>query len=373
MPEWQHYTNPVIRVLVDTKIATNKDIESVRLRIIWKINPSEDAELGQQDVVFEDMDLLSFSSVAAPVPRKNQTEGLPLKAVYRDTTVGIRYFHSREDGTTPVYRRFQISFMSPSDTNNFVALIKPVCPCRINASSGPSFAVPQNQISSNGNRPAIQAPYIFASANSLIPNRGQPFVPPGSGLVESALPQPERKLVSQGYSPLVSNLPPSGLPLPHVPISFSSSPLRQDPLSGAGTSIALNLNSSPYRRSQSTTPAELQISLPPGNQALLQREPTRTDEEPATTMSKLTTPQAHYVDPPSSYFNPATNVSSAPSTDHQEELQPILASLTDVASIYDLSSAALEQVIEEIIHEEKFVHMVEKISKMISIRKVADV
>lgn len=53
------------------------------------------------------MDLLSFSSVAAPIPRKNQTEGLPLKAVYRDTTVGIRYFHSREDGITPVRKRPQ--------------------------------------------------------------------------------------------------------------------------------------------------------------------------------------------------------------------------------------------------------------------------
>lgn len=57
MPEWQHYTNPVIRVLVDTKIATNKDIESVRLRIIWQINPSEDAEPGQQDVVFASFSL----------------------------------------------------------------------------------------------------------------------------------------------------------------------------------------------------------------------------------------------------------------------------------------------------------------------------
>ena len=53
------------------------------------------------------MDLLSFSSIGVPIPRKNQTEGLPLKAVYRDTTVGIRYFHSREDGITPVRKRPQ--------------------------------------------------------------------------------------------------------------------------------------------------------------------------------------------------------------------------------------------------------------------------
>lgn len=248
--------------------------------------------------------------------------------------------------------------MSPSDTNNFVALIKPVCPCRLNASSGPSFAVPQSQISNNGHRPTIQAPYHSTSANSLIPNRGQPFVPPGSGLVESALPQPERKLVSQGYSPLVSDPPLSGPLPPRMPISFSSSPLRQNPLSDGGASFALNLNSSPYRRSPSTTPVELQISLPPGNQALLQQEPTRTYEEPAPTTSNVAAPQAHYTDPPSSYLNPATNVSLAPSTGRQEGLRPVLASLAEVTSIYDLSSAALEQVIEEIIHEENFVHMV---------------
>lgn len=50
--EWQHYTNPVIRVLLDTKLSRNKDVESVRLRILWQINPGDEAEPGQQDVVF---------------------------------------------------------------------------------------------------------------------------------------------------------------------------------------------------------------------------------------------------------------------------------------------------------------------------------
>lgn len=46
----------------------------------------------------EDLDLLSFSALAPGAPRKNQTEGMPLKAVYRDTVFGLRYLHSREDG-----------------------------------------------------------------------------------------------------------------------------------------------------------------------------------------------------------------------------------------------------------------------------------
>ncbi len=68
------------------------------------------------------------------------------------------------------------------------------------------------------------------------------------------------------------------------------------------------------------------------------------------------------VDPPSSSL-PTNSLglvaatSSAPSTDRRN-LQPVLASLGDTTSIYDLSTAALEQIIEEIILEENFVHMV---------------
>jgi len=42
----------------------------------------------------EDLDLLSFSTLASQIPhQKPSTVGLPLKAVYRDSVVGIRYLH----------------------------------------------------------------------------------------------------------------------------------------------------------------------------------------------------------------------------------------------------------------------------------------
>lgn len=67
MQEWQHFTNPTLRLLLDMKIARNKKLESVRLRIIWSINPTVDAEVGQQDVVFA-----SFSSLVWPsIPADN--------------------------------------------------------------------------------------------------------------------------------------------------------------------------------------------------------------------------------------------------------------------------------------------------------------
>lgn len=51
--EWQHFTNPTIRLVLDVKSTPNDGIESVRLRILWQINSEMDSGYNnQQDVVF---------------------------------------------------------------------------------------------------------------------------------------------------------------------------------------------------------------------------------------------------------------------------------------------------------------------------------
>lgn len=40
------------------------------------------------------MDLFAFSDIEKNKPQKQHTEGLPLKAVYRDAVVCIRYLHA---------------------------------------------------------------------------------------------------------------------------------------------------------------------------------------------------------------------------------------------------------------------------------------
>lgn len=50
-PEWQHFTNPIIRLVLDVKMTTKKELESVRLRIIWEMNNGPDTNQGQP-VVF---------------------------------------------------------------------------------------------------------------------------------------------------------------------------------------------------------------------------------------------------------------------------------------------------------------------------------
>jgi len=53
--DWQHFTNPIIRLVLDVKKARNGEIDSVRLRILWQMN-SDSGLSGdvpnQPDVVF---------------------------------------------------------------------------------------------------------------------------------------------------------------------------------------------------------------------------------------------------------------------------------------------------------------------------------
>lgn len=124
---WQHYTNPVIQLVLDMKKSPAGELESYRVRVLWLLNAGPDTmDLDQREVVFvsetfakrdfiqtvtcaqEDIDLLLFSSSATLESQRHNfaAHGLPLKAVYRDAVVGIRYMHPRviSKETTPVRR-----------------------------------------------------------------------------------------------------------------------------------------------------------------------------------------------------------------------------------------------------------------------------
>ncbi|KAJ3807981.1 hypothetical protein EV368DRAFT_2013, partial [Lentinula lateritia] len=92
--KWQHYTNPTLKLILDVKKSlTTGELESVLLRIVWSMENSYAQD--QSEVSFvsnfrENFDLLSFSSFPTRQTDRQQG-GLPLKAVYRDSVVGIRY------------------------------------------------------------------------------------------------------------------------------------------------------------------------------------------------------------------------------------------------------------------------------------------
>lgn len=51
--EWQHYTNPVIRLVLDIKKTAAGELESYRVRVLWVLNAGLDAmDVDQRDVIF---------------------------------------------------------------------------------------------------------------------------------------------------------------------------------------------------------------------------------------------------------------------------------------------------------------------------------
>jgi hypothetical protein len=46
--EWQHFTNPVLRLILDSKLSPEKANSSMRMRIVWTMNGGTGAT---QDVV----------------------------------------------------------------------------------------------------------------------------------------------------------------------------------------------------------------------------------------------------------------------------------------------------------------------------------
>lgn len=59
--EWQHFTNPVIRLVLDVKKSSNGELESYRVRILWSINSArgpDSMDVDQQEVCFVSIRLM---------------------------------------------------------------------------------------------------------------------------------------------------------------------------------------------------------------------------------------------------------------------------------------------------------------------------
>jgi len=78
---------------------------------------------------------LAFSSHA---PAGQQMQSPPLKAVYRDCVVGIRYLHPWDVAASSAasFRRFQVNFADEEAASQFINAIQPVCPCQSQGGQG---------------------------------------------------------------------------------------------------------------------------------------------------------------------------------------------------------------------------------------------
>ncbi|KAI0665919.1 hypothetical protein C8Q78DRAFT_1083488 [Trametes maxima] len=210
--QWQHFVNPIIRLTLDTRKSAVGHLESYRLRIIWTFNAELNSmDVDQREVVFEDLDLVTYSTM----PSLQGPQGMPLKAVYQDSTVGLRYQHPRvvAPGASPQYRRFQIVFESTASATSFVDSIRFICPCKANAAPPPRVPrAPTTQFRApapaSRNSMAPQSTTIPPLGTSLRPNASAMPVdgpPPAFRRTDTTLPPFSTLASSQGLHPAQSS------------------------------------------------------------------------------------------------------------------------------------------------------------------------
>ncbi|KAI0369671.1 hypothetical protein BV20DRAFT_1044323 [Pilatotrama ljubarskyi] len=242
--QWQHFVNPVIRLAMDTRKSAEGHLESYRLRIVWTFSAGLDSmDVDQREVVFEDLDLVTYSSM----PSLHAPQGLPLKAVYQDAVVGLRYQHPRvtPPGAVPQYRRFQVAFHSAASALAFVETIRFICPCKANAP--PPARMPQ---------PISQRRVTQTVAASRDVTPAQPSLRPGMSAMSVDDPLPAVRRTGTTLPSAAQGLPavPSGLASSQA-IHAQSQALASSAYTSAGSTGLIDLEPATYSSSRPSSAA----------------------------------------------------------------------------------------------------------------------
>ncbi|CAL1707225.1 unnamed protein product [Somion occarium] len=379
--------------MLDVKKTLKGELESYRMRIVWSINPEQDAmDVDHREVVFEDIDLLSFSSpdTVRNLGYAGSTDpGLPLKAVYRDCVVGIRYLHPRivPAGQSPVYRRIQVNFKVAKDAASFIDAVRQVCPCKANPPPAQGRAMTMANNTSTATsvdmpppphpRPRMPA---SATASTLTANPVRAVKPPvrASTILDGSIQSEQHAMsVSALLNPLDN---PTTTLIPIAPME----PFRTRP----SLDSAISLPSDFAFTSQLVTPA---LSVDGSSSLVPLVTPSHTH-----TILVQSAPEAH-VDP-TSFSNveihssdgsglSSSHPSSSATTDSSTALTPVqsqlnmpstavsnatfeaphaelLDSLREIPELYNLPMKDLEKLIAQIIREDGFIPLLEKLDSM---------
>ncbi|KAJ7217124.1 hypothetical protein GGX14DRAFT_440429 [Mycena pura] len=331
--EWQHFTNPILRLILDTKLSPEK-AESFRLRIVWTMNGGASSGAAQQDIVLEDLDLLAFSSL------NEKADSAPLKGVYRDTTFGLRYLYIPESSENQnVYRRFQVSFSTSAATLQLVDAIRNVCPCkttepspqeRRRAAAVPVPSVPRVQ-------PAAPDNVFFTQPME------QPIPRPNPTALVSQL-QRMPTMQTLDYAMLAPGSSQALLPSSELdpPFVHYSSPRSIDTLSGPSVYAPSSSDPQPNFPKPSSFPTLPVTSSPPKLASFPESSP------PASTADSTLMP------PPPPPSNPSAKADS----------QSLVSALRDATELYDLPHSALARLVGDVVREDGFVRLLENLSSM---------
>ncbi|KIK67158.1 hypothetical protein GYMLUDRAFT_37208 [Collybiopsis luxurians FD-317 M1] len=323
--EWQHYTKPVIKLTL-SKSSNGGELESAFLRIVWCIEDSHPQH--HNELVFENFDMLTFSSL--PSRQDKQQSGLPLKAVYRDSVVGIRYLNT-DNG---LFRRFQITFQSTSHAFEFVKALSSVCPCKANTN-----AAAQNHI---------------MAAPSIAPSR---------------LPVPS--VLPPSHMQRTDLLPAHGaevFPLSH---RNSSHPTAQFSHSTAPYSGLLVPSASPrvdQHALLSSSPSPPQLSDQFSASQSRPYSPISSTQAPVHSEQYSQYSRPSPVDPPSSFpqssvaMEPPRPVTSKSKREISEKevqtVEQFVFALQEATPLYHMPRTSLEQLVGDVVREDGFVRLV---------------
>ncbi|KAI9569650.1 hypothetical protein HD554DRAFT_2204408 [Boletus coccyginus] len=336
--EWQHFTNPVMRIILEAKKSPSGQLVSMRLRILWSLHTeSDDLHIDQREVVFEDLELLSFSSLPTfQVPTAQQSDqGLPLKAAYRDAVVGIRYLHPRivPPGSQPTYRRFQITFKDALDASQCIDAIKSVCPCKANP-----------QLTRINRHSTMLSASLTRTATTVS----------GPAPVLSARMTERQSITSATIDPRLAPSTMLGRPFEHqgistVPSSVATS-LSSDDSAFVTCSETSHRADTQVDRCRKEGPSRSRDSLPNSSQ------PSSSEQSIAMPPPPVPRHATHSAD--------ATIQGPSGVGNTGDERSQLLASLSKHPSLYELSRTDLETLVSQVIREEGFLHLLESLDAL---------
>ncbi|KAH7916544.1 hypothetical protein BJ138DRAFT_1052384 [Hygrophoropsis aurantiaca] len=352
--DWQHFVNPIIKLLLDAKKSPNGDLVSVRLRIVWLMSGATDEmDVDQREVIFEDMDLLSFSSLPTFNSHPSQPDhGLPLKAVYRDAVVGIRYLHPK------LYRRFQITFKSPFSAEQFIDAIRNVCPCKANP---PPQIVNRQPTMPPPNHLMRNESHLSAHRNSrfpLPPTQIRSIIPPD---VVANAPSDFRISSSVTSTPSRPSLLDSSSP-PRAPFARTSSPIGcQHTDSDAPANGPTNTPKTRIQQKPSQKPKHLN-SCDSGKSSLPDSSQVSSSNRSDSSMMPPPPP------PPSNVPLPAVSLAAPARSQTQDTQSQVIASLRETPSLYNLSRTELEALVSQVVREEGFPKLLDALDSMWTVK-----